>query len=862
MSEWSGLGAAGLRQAILSPTTLVPMIRRSPEKAAELVLTALLVEPRVDDGLMMPGAEFGITDDLRSSDALPEGGPLLALFNHAPTVAVHTLLQIVEHATDAWRKSSWADFEDHSIGAAFEIVVDGKSVQLAGNANVVRWYRGDPRVPSQLSAALMALERYLYSELDAGSPVDDLLELLVSSKLLAIYGVLAEVASYKPELLDGQLACLGTSAALILEGRLASVQSSSFYLLGARSQTDWNRRKQWHEMPHRGVPIERFLLPRIIQGGRVADLVKDARRVWAADPNDRWRFVVAQMDPANYQASDLGDGITGWVFTPPQTLLAEIEADSKRLDSDHWWTSAPWRFSKLVDDGDYLENEEAHALFEELRERIETPPPDELIDAGVLRVEDVKCGAAAVLLVRASAWVSATPDAQAFCRAALFEPFANPPRTHSFDSNSSPVDGSWDGFAATAIPLLWASDISDRETREVAVRLATHPHYATVQRFFEAARRQHELRHEVQRLEVLALHWARFAAWRSEYRFRQENASYWGDASSSVADLPDVAGPTQTLIQSFVEETLGVDIPDFADFIASTPEGMLLTRTKVSTRLQRSVSLSYLAAAWSHMWTDLDGMRTADLGRVVAVATRLAETLAASWVPDDRGHIGGTPTVSERSFLRGLAKVCVRVSPMESRSIWQPILTAGAPAHYWVEDFLNAVWIAGLEEHPSPASFASLIKEMMVFSENQAAWGGFHASGLRLSLLCLHRYGYPRMTSEHGDLLAELGIEWRDRARALVLTGGHDATPVVRFLATDIGLSIAAEGVSWLVDTINARTSLDDDLAQATADLLVTLSVREPEMLRTGPAAEVLAHLVAMQNPVALQVSAQIVRHA
>src|SRR5438034_8378398 len=150
MTAWRGADRESLRRALLSPTALAPMIIGHPEAAAELVLAALLREPSDHDPFSLR-PDLGISDRISRQAPLPENGPMLAFFTHAPDIATPSLLKIVEHATAAWAQSEMATVDDENIGAAFEILLDGEWVTLTGNGNVMHWHRGDARVPRALA---------------------------------------------------------------------------------------------------------------------------------------------------------------------------------------------------------------------------------------------------------------------------------------------------------------------------------------------------------------------------------------------------------------------------------------------------------------------------------------------------------------------------------------------------------------------------------------------------------------------------------------------------------------------------------------------------------------------------------------
>ena len=126
-------------------------------------------------------------------------------------------------------------------------------------------------------------------------------------------------------------------------------------------------------------------------------------------------------------------------------------------------------------------------------------------------------------------------------------------------------------------------------------------------------------------------------------------------------------------------------------------------------------------------------------------------------------------------------------------------MSAGAPAHYWVTAFLNEVWRACLAPEEPSQGFTALIKEMMAFGAQCATWRGFHGDDLELSLLCLDRFGYPRMEERHRGLLATLQPEWDELAKKHT-ESPYSARTVVDFLGKPVARDILAIGLAWLAD--------------------------------------------------------------
>jgi len=227
-------------------------------------------------GDWLRGPSLEITDAPRWFAPLPERGPFLAFLNFAPEEGLIATLELVEHATSCWQRA-----QDDTADSGYEVLLDGEAVALAGDANVTHWHRGDSRVPSVLASALMAVEAWLYRRLDAGEEIFDTLERLMSSRSLAVWGLLAEIAAYRPQLVRGPLAPLITGANLLRADKLYRNQPHDYLLMPAITDRGWETRiRSWHTMEHRSRRVLETMLADVLSGVALADELRAARERW------------------------------------------------------------------------------------------------------------------------------------------------------------------------------------------------------------------------------------------------------------------------------------------------------------------------------------------------------------------------------------------------------------------------------------------------------------------------------------------------------------------------------------------------------------------------------------------------------
>lgn len=855
-----------LRAAALDPGALIPLIDADPDTAAELLVAAIIKTPgRNDYGLGGMASALGVVDPLDTRATIPENGPFDAFFVRAPEAAMSALLRIVDHATAGWAASDWTEHDDLRADLAFEVLIDGAPVALTGNGTVMLWHHGDSRVPSPLAVGLMALEKTIYARLDAGETVDDLLAPLLASRSVAVYGLLGDIACYRSDLLDGLLAPLATSIALILGDRIYKSQSQSHLLLTASTlPADVARLREWHQMPHRRRPLQTVILERVLSDprGAVAQALEAGRARWLAVDPQRWKFLAAGLDPANYREADisLDDNTTarGWTYETPADLAAELADEAEERAVSEWWLTTAVSLRQLFDQVETLSDEQADALWADASRHWESGPPDALADAPI-SAHDVWCGFAALFVVKAGSWLAEHPEVDAWCRSALRAPFAEPPGTFPVFSDRELVDTSWDGFAADAIPTLWAVTPADVELRGAAVRLAIHPHLRAVARFSAHVAAYSGLRDDLRRLDVVALHYARFMAWSRERDTRAEQAQYWGDDGPRADDLPDLVGPTEACLAAFVDGSLTTELPDLEQFVADTPAEML--RRAGRDRLGAVLDLSRLLAGWGHLLQIQPDLDEVEIHRRLRLGAAFA-CLLSERIHVERRHDLRSPATDEGELILYLGGLTAQAPTLaDARPIWEPILDAGGPAHYWVSRFLSGVWGVGLTD-PTPPTFAALIEEMIAFAGASDRWRPpLREESNELALIALDRFS-ARMHAQHGALFRALLPTWKAWVEPR-LRGPYFALPVVRFLADPVAAPAIDDALVWLARRESGGARVEDDLDDAMAELLVKLHARDSGLLRRaaepGPSARaLLAALAGRQNTIALELSASL----
>jgi hypothetical protein len=860
---WNRVDRERVRETVLE-ADLSPLIGADASGAARLIVAAAWDDTR-EEGPSWDLDDHGpsITEAPDWHVAVPERGPFFRLLIEDPEAGLDCVVSIAERATMHWaeiQRGYTGEEPEYVAGNPDElsVLIDDGRRQLIGDASLLAWHRGTGSEPKVLACALMAIEAYLYRQLDAGEDIAPLLTRLIASDSVAVWGVLTEVARYRPELMWGRLQPLITSPGLLMADRIATLGGASLLpFLGFLDKVHIERAQKWGGMPHRKLPLAELLIRDAFQNREAAEKLTRARKIWREEDGERWKHLIAQLDPANRRLRRFEDGSFILDYEPPAELQAEIKDANTEVTGSQVWLGLPGKLRKWIDERSEPSSEELESFWGDSQKAIEQPADQHLLSQGLIAKADLECGVAALFVICAREWLRSHPEREDWCRQALLAPFeGEPPATHDFDSAEQFSSDSWDGFCADALPLLWAESPQDADLRSGVARLAIHLHSETVQRTFRATAGDPNLAQGLAELEHLSLHWARFKLWRQARRHAYEYDE--SEIPEPFTKLPDFEPTTRDALNGFVAGTLGPP-PRLRDWLAETPDGVMITRRARCQPVLHSLSLSYLVAARLHL---ARGEGTEDHPQRAEFAADLAYSLVGKLVPEGVDRVKGTPYTEERHALDLLGRLTLDLSGDDAAAIWKPILEAGEPARYWVESYLGELWSAGLSDDRLNAKLVSVIKPILVFAEKHWSSSGRGGVDLGLRVAGVDVLQRSLWTEERQSVLTELEPEWSEWVKPR-LTGTWFARYFAHFLGAPAAAVVRGEALTWLADAERNREYTDGDLDEATAELLLVVYAQEAELISgRGVAAKaaryLLSRLAGRGIPLALELSARL----
>lgn len=729
------------QDACLDTGAFPALVRARPDAALE-VLLAVCIESPQDEGLGRSSMrETGL--DYRNDHDPPLycRGPFLQFLQLAPDQGLSFALRLLNFATRRF-------CEGHGL----TVRIGSETRLWCGDPNVFRWHHDWP-VPSgsTIHCVLMALEHWLQEKIDRGEPVEAWINrILRESESIAFAGLLFDVGKYRPALFAGVLRPLLQNWVLLDWDRQASALRNSdnsgpmgLWIHQPRAMIELGR--ACHQMPHR----RNMLL--YLGGGVVETLVADdAERAFLAQLRSEWisdlngeelpealRLLSERLNPDNYTFETRDGKRVAVSFDWSEEVRQKNHKDLQRITTDQTIANVPFQMRQLLDSDERFSQAQLPQFWEFIQGLEEVSP--RLANDGdpLHHIEDLLCGSIAALVVKHHDWLAADPDRIAWCRAKLESIVRQPPVPFRFDSAEADGDQKWDSFAGEAGIALLAQDRDDRLARRLVAASVLSFHYSTTSRtLIRASQRREQLGEDFDRMLCLAIRWA---AQRPALGLAQR-------LRIDTDDEDDHAGK-EALIGEFVEARLPTELPDILALSAQaereieavrerqSPEMARMRRRETSTRragsevetLHRgrlSVDTRVITAAFA--WLDLASSRPDERTKWLGFVRTFLD-IALGLIPkiDDprRQRTEDHPDDFDAWVYGVVAGTIPSLTAAEDhRTLWQPILDRGPPAHQWIERFFWEWFTIGVRAAQTPERFTAIWSAMIEHALQGPAW--------------------------------------------------------------------------------------------------------------------------------------------
>jgi hypothetical protein len=792
---------------------LHPLILVEPATAKEVILAALIESPeeRAYYGSRHYGfSKLGLTmEDQGFYPPFYFQGPFTFFLQNRVDEGLDLIVRLVNFVTARWEEEA----HEENSGITVDLATGPK--WFVGDQSVFHWYRDVGSAPHAVVSALMALEFWFYNQPEGSETIVRAIHtILENSSSLALLGLLCCVGKKNPFLLTQDLQPLLSVPEFyfwdqvhLIRGEWLQMQSWS-----GQSNPDLMVKlaSHWHDLEHRKQLLMNIALQLFVTTRETRHFFDEIRSKWQAridggeEGDSGTKFLeqlVGMVNPANLRRGKDPEGnLVIFSQPPPKQDGHQDESSSNELRQKISLLTLPTRLWQILTEKETLPEEEIESLWDQIQE-IASLAPIPGHDWETFGPDHCITGGAAILISHHRDWLRQYPDREQWCIRVIIDSVLNPPESPPFDNELIHMEARWQGFCASAIPILWAENPDSQELRRCVALFATDFHYETIRVLLEsAAQCRQRLGNNFSQLRHVAMRWA---------------AARW--ATMLIERLDKQASPIpewrEKETQRFADGLTQAEVPQWAEIkriVKSElpdvqPEELLYER---ETEKAAYLDLHVVMAA--HSWLPalnetLDEAERAEWLTFWREALRYGLGLIHESLSHDRTF--DSTNDEWYRWLFGRLALVIRTSSIEEvpEGLWRPILGLGTEGHYWIETFLSSWFFVNLQVQPFPETFISEWHKMIEFVAVSPQWGfpvANRAHDLETMRCNLMGFGFgasqmKMWDSSHSDQIQEMEAVYESWASEH-LVRPRCAMLFAIFLMQPAAAGLLFNGLTWL----------------------------------------------------------------
>jgi ABC-type cobalamin/Fe3+-siderophores transport system ATPase subunit len=900
---------------VLRGQAIMPLMRRRPAVASEIILACLLAPRRIGELYRQRSDEWDIDLAFSKYRWTPAGyfrGPFAALLQVDYKQGLDTIARLVDFVAAQWverrRRESGRDqyIYDADSPGQLHAEIGGVQRTFSGDGRTLGWSAGlGWPIPSEVvTSALMALEQHLYTEVDTGVDVVSKVRMVLDrAESVPFLHVLLDVGRKVPTLFEGPLLpLLGIPELYDWEStvrRQGRASQPVFPELHSESAIRMNHEFQTY--PHRKrdlslLAVQLFFTKEVVSEFLTTKAAEWAIRVDGLKPG-RERDLLQQRQmmfiKGNYKFVNLPDNRAEFMNVALQERAESMREERTAHNESVSLSTLPLRCRRLLDEEERLADDDLEAFIATLKRvelawtKHEEPvpktgsadddgqPAELTLASAANSPAHALTGGIAVLLCLHYEWVAAQPDLLEWCRDALVAVVVNPPLRHSRDVHESLSPCTWDNFAVEGALALWRRSPEEPGLRRIVAILAFSHHNAAVTLLMRGIGQMVLERFaDLQRLRRLVFENAHI---RNRHEFVRQLAQYPDEIGEEEIqqEFNALNNWYQKQVEDFGEASSDTIAIEWANMDST---GIFADRDDLRRQRFGGYLLDFklLRAAHESAWV-LDEAPSAEERAYRVWFLKAALDFWTTQVTEVRREdLTGYPGEDACWLLDRLAAAIRVMTPEEMpEEIWERLVNLPTDAHHWAEVFLDSFFRQGLAADPVPDTFSEQIQHLvdcaLALRPDQRWTAG---ADVWQALYGVHQNPHELWKARHAAVAARLwplmqGWVVRDPAARTV-------GAVARWLTTEAAAGLRLEGLSVLSEAVRSsgswrskydRKSAEDaeDAEDAVADALQSVweeqetAVRESDDVRAS-FQSLLRWLGDSQHPLGLELLGRIGR--
>jgi hypothetical protein len=890
------------QSVVLDGLSIRELYRVRPSTAREVILATLIEAPYEEywGRSWMHERELDLVSRHEWNPALYTQGPFLVCLRDNFAEGLELIMRLLDFATARasecatrelreWRARAIADGHseaevDKAMPAtpAWRLLLHGSGTDVLtfeGDATIYGWSSGLGNPPDAIEAALMALEQYFYSRLDAGDNIaESVAAVLARSRSVAPLGVLCDIGKRQPSLFDGPLRALLSAPEIYSWEINKMVQGRTHLMIGAftHGQEFVKRAQQFHGLEHRKRDLRSIATERLLKNEEMKIFFSSVRDWWKqrraegdnliemADQLDLW------LDPTNYETRR--DPTHGMVIVNVALERVQSErADEHQAMNDRMLvTYFPMRCRTILDDRRIQTDDQLEELWQSWLRIQKLSEAGPALPGGEERLGDeytnAITGGIAVFLWHGD-WLSRHEERRREIETVVEAILGRPPESTGFANEHDVSTWSSDCFLAEAAAMLWAREPRDERWRRLVAEAVFAEKYATLRLLFSrCAEYRASLREDFGRLRRLAADWAHVRDYVEVLRNWQHMVPQ--DDRGSEGLMGEVEAWVEKTIASFVAGTLEAIPVDWNRFGEAN---RFVEIDTVRRRWPESRNMDFHVVRCSHEWLPLpdETLGPEERANVIQFWRVALDVVTARPRADLQRHDHQYPYNDERWVLDKVAAVVLQLRPNEnSEQLWAPIVDLHSEAHHWPGIFLSSLHLCALSPEQTPATYGPLVRQITLhaFSDvegtrrwpwHEEVWDALLGLDWPASDLWADRH------AGHVVAIRDVVSLWMEK----VPVEGRRLGRFARWLSRPAAAAIRLDTLYWFLGLLQAdgerRVSRREHLENDLAKLLNVVWDHDQDRLRSTTETfdafrGLLAWLVERQNALGLELQGRI----